>query len=553
MFRLLSEYPIVSHASGLAIVNHLYFKRYEPRRTAIVQTAIILLLQPALLPFVLQRYGSFEMNGFSDVLAACLTFFTTLATSIVLYRVSPFHPLAKVPGPVIFKITKLWRLHLCWKGQQHFALKALHDQYGPIVRTGPNEISVTDVDAVKSVLGTDGLPKGPAFLTGKPVGQPFALIALKGEARNDRRRVWSRGFTSEAIKEYQEIVVKKGSLLGEGLVARTNSEVDLLQWLNCFSFDFMAEMMFGEDTDMLKHGKDTLGAMDVISNGVWSNECFSHIPWFTYLATFLPSVAHNGQKLMHFAVGWCTRRMQNGAERKDLWYHLTDEAGHEKVKPSQAVVASDAILAIVAGSDTTSTAMANFFWCLMAHPETYKKVREEVDREYPPGMDPLLDTSRHASMKYLTACLNESLRVLPPVPSSGPRVVPEGNGGKMISGYFINEGTQVYVPPWGVHLNPNNFSPSPEAFTPERWLDEAKEDPSRVLKAEAFIPFSYGPANCIGKSLAKLEMMMVLTMLLQKFDFEFAKGFGWEEWPDRKIDGFVTKSEPLKVVVRLRA
>ncbi|KAK1236279.1 hypothetical protein PQX77_000483 [Marasmius sp. AFHP31] len=544
MFRILSEYPIASYAGGLAIVNHLYFKRYEPRRTAIVQTAVILLLQPALLPFVLQRSGSFEMNGVSDVLAAYLTFFTTLATSIVLYRVSPFHPLTKVPGPVIFKITKLWRLHLCWKGQQHFALKALHDQYGPIVRTGPNEISVTDVDAVKLVLGSDGLPKGPAFLTGKPVGQPYSLIALKGEARNDRRRVWSRGFTSEAIKEYQEIVVKKGALLGEGLVARSNSEVDLLQWLNCFSyvfilssivlsvlkrlmyfrrFDFMAEMMFGEDTDMLKHGKDTLGAMDVISNGVWSNECFSHIPWFTYLATFLPSVAHNGQKLMHFAVGWCTRRMQNGAERKDLWYHLTDEAGHEKERPSQAVVASDAILAIVAGSDTTSTAMANFFWCLMAHPETYKKVREEVDREYPPGTDPLLDTSRHASMKYLTACL------------------------------FIDEGTQVYVPPWGVHLNPNNFSPSPEAFTPERWLDEAKEDPSRILKAEAFIPFSYGPANCIGKSLAKLEMMMVLTMLLQKFDFEFAKGFGWEEWPDRKIDGFVTKSEPLKVVVRLRA
>ena len=84
-----------------------------------------------------------------------------------------------------------------------------------------------------------------------------------GEARNDRRRVWSRGFTTEAIKEYQEIIVEKANQLAEGLDARIKSEVDLGEWLgffayvspipselnpsltesNILSFDFMAEMM----------------------------------------------------------------------------------------------------------------------------------------------------------------------------------------------------------------------------------------------------------------------------------------------------------------------
>ncbi|KAL0564287.1 hypothetical protein V5O48_017762 [Marasmius crinis-equi] len=314
-------------------------------------------------------------------------------------------------------------------------------------------------------------------------------------------------------------------------------------------------MMFGGGSQMLAEGRDPEGAIKVIQDGVWSNEVFSHIPWFSHLARSLPAVAHNGKRMHDFAVEWCARRIQNGAEKKDLWYHLTDEAGFEKNKPSMEVVASDSVLAIVAGSDTTSTAMTNLFWCLLAHPETYKRLREEIDREYPAGTDPLLDTSRHANMKYLAACLNESMRLLPPVPSNGPRVVPKGSGGKVLSGHFVPEGTQVYVPPYSVHRNPENFSPSPEAYLPERWLEDSKDSlPAgpRTLKTEAFIPFSIGPMNCIGKSLARLEMTMVITMLMQRFDFEFAKGFNWKEWPDRKIDTFVSFSEPLKVVLKSR-
>ncbi|KAK1217752.1 hypothetical protein PQX77_019594 [Marasmius sp. AFHP31] len=258
------------------------------------------------------------------------------------------------------------------------------------------------------------------------------------------------------------------------------------------------------------------------------------------------------------AFGWCARRIENGAEKKDLWYHLMDEAGNEKVKPTTAIVSSDSIVAMVAGSDTTATAMANLFWCLLVHPETYKRLREEVDREYPHGIDPLLDTSRHANMKYLTACIHESLRVLPPVPTSGSRFITKGSGGRMIAGRFIPEGTQIFVPPYSVHSNPENFSPAPDAFIPERWLEQGSKTGNslpggpRILKHEAFVPFSYGPANCIGKNLAMNEMMTVGTMLLQRFDFEFADGFDRRAWRDTKLDIFVSKSGPLKVKITPR-
>jgi len=82
-----------------------------------------------------------------------------------------------------------------------------------------------------------------------------------------------------------------------------------------------------------------------------------------------------------------------------------DEAGEENVKPSTALVASDSITAMVAGYDTTATALANLFWCLLAHPETYKRLQDELDREYPRGTDPLMDVSRHEKLEYLLACM----------------------------------------------------------------------------------------------------------------------------------------------------
>ncbi|KAL0062613.1 hypothetical protein AAF712_010547 [Marasmius tenuissimus] len=425
-------------------------------------------------------------------------------------------------------------------------LKSLHDQYGPIVRTGPNDISVIDSESVKSVLGSEGLGKGPGYLNFKISHQPYPLIAMPtGDARTDRRRVWSRGFTSESIKEYQHIIVDKATQLADGLNGRINSEVDLGQWLGFFAF--------GGGSGTLKDGKDTDGALEVLRKGVGISQIMTQVPWLSHFVRFIPAISRNEIRLRDFSVNWCTRRIQNGAEKKDLWYHLTDEAGHEKVKPTSAVVASDSALAIVAGSDTTSTAMTNLFWCLMAHPTVYKQLQEEVDREYPAGIDPLVDTSRFGNMKFLNACLNESLRLFPPVPTNGPRVVTEGSGGRVISGHFIPEGTQVLVPPYVVHRSPENFSPSPDAFVPHRWVSDTRDARERIQRADAFIPFSYGPTNCVGKNLARLEILMVVTMLVQKFQFEFAKAFDWKEWPNKQTDVLIILSEPLKVNLKARA
>jgi cytochrome P450 len=117
---------------------------------------------------------------------------------------------------------------------------------------------------------------------------------------------------------------------------------------------------------------------------------------------------------------------------------------------------------------------------------------------------------------------------------------------------FVPEGTQIYIPPYAIHRRAEYFHPSPEKFDPDRWLRD-ENCPGEVLNLTAFIPFSYGAANCVGKSLAWREMLMVASTLMKKFDFRFADGFRSESWPDELHDVFVTSiGAPLLVTISSR-
>jgi hypothetical protein len=106
------------------------FKRFEPRNP-LVHVALVVLI-PGLL-------SSLFLGSHSITWAALTTFSTyliTLSASVVVYRLSPFHPLSKYPGPILAKITKLWSLKAALGQKQHLLYKELHDRYGDVVRVG---------------------------------------------------------------------------------------------------------------------------------------------------------------------------------------------------------------------------------------------------------------------------------------------------------------------------------------------------------------------------------------------------------------------------------
>jgi hypothetical protein len=74
--------------------------------------------------------------------------------SITLYRLSPFHPLANVPGPPLAKVSRFWAVYHVWTGRQYLISYELFERYqSNVVRTGPNHVIIRDVEAVSTMLG----------------------------------------------------------------------------------------------------------------------------------------------------------------------------------------------------------------------------------------------------------------------------------------------------------------------------------------------------------------------------------------------------------------
>lgn len=100
-----------------------------------------------------------------------------------------------------------------------------------------------------------------------------------------------------------------------------------------------------------------------------------------------------------------------------------------------------------------------------------------------------------------------------------------------LSGSFVSEGTAVIIPTFTLHRDPRYFSPQPNHFIPERWLSNqaTKDGTVYVTDREAFIPFSYGPANCAGKVFAMAELRCVIAMLVRSFDMHHLVGPGSDD------------------------
>lgn len=115
----------------------------------------------------------------------------------------------------------------------------------------------------------------------------------------------------------------------------------------------------------------------------------------------------------------------------------------------------------------------------------------------------------------------------------------------------------MFLHPYSLHRDPRNFSPDPERFWPARWLVAAGRAPAPAdapftHNDTAFVPFSNGPANCVGRQLAMQEMRTVVCAVLQRLDVRVRAGWDARAYEAGFKDFFVTKRPTLPVTVHLR-
>lgn len=192
--------------------------------------------------------------------------------------------------------------------------------------------------------------------------------------------------------------------------------------------------------------------------------------------------------------------------------------GETKEPISDPELAANAHILFVAGSETTATLLAGATFWMLKTPEALEKATREVRQAFNSQEDITFSTAA-TQMPYTLACLEEGLRMYPPVPTCLTRITPVP---AKISGYEVPANTQVGVHQMSANYSPDNFH-EPNKFRPERWLPEAltdKTSPYYNDNRDARQPFSVGPRNCIGRGLAFAEMRQILARVLWNFDLE---------------------------------
>jgi cytochrome P450 len=177
---------------------------------------------------------------------------------------------------------------------------------------------------------------------------------------------------------------------------------------------------------------------------------------------------------------------------------------------------------LLAGHETTATALAWTFDLLLRHPAQLQRLRDSLDA---------------GEEDYLRATISESLRLRPVLPLAGRRLAKELS----VDGLTLPAGTDVSPAIWLTHTRADLY-PEPFAFKPERFLGEAPE-------TYAWIPFGGGIRRCLGASFAEFEMRVVLREVLTRCDLHKASPEA-EQTGRRNITLSPKKGTPVVVTAR---
>jgi cytochrome P450 len=205
-------------------------------------------------------------------------------------------------------------------------------------------------------------------------------------------------------------------------------------------------------------------------------------------------------------------RRAEGVDRGDVLSMLLAARDEDGQPLSDVEIRDQAMTLIVAGHETTFTALSWAIDLLSRQSDAYQRLRAEVAAALG-GVPRAADIAR---LPYLDAVIQEALRLRPPAWSIN-RVALELI---TLEGYHFPAGTSLIVSPWILHHEPAIWG-DVGVFRPERWLDGSAKD----LPRGAYFPFGLGPRMCIGMPLADMEMRLVLATILQRFTPVVAPGF----------------------------
>ncbi|KAF1848218.1 cytochrome P450 monooxygenase-like protein [Cucurbitaria berberidis CBS 394.84] len=473
----------------------------------------------------------FSLTGIASSFGSLFSLAVLYVLATLIYNVF-FHPLKHIPGPLFARACGIPYAVRMRNGNIIPWIREQHERYGDAVRLAPSEVSF--------ISGETAWPDIYGFRTGKkykntgayskdrswfptPVNKVWSLLGANEEDHSRMRRNVSHAFSDKSLRQQETLVQSYVDLLVHrlGENAAEGKDVDIMRWYNCTTFDVIADLSFGEPLYCLRDNQYHNWVNMILA----SNKAGAYIairnkyPLFKYYdivkGTFKDTKGSERARIEFYRLTHdkVESRLEKGAEgRPDFFSFIIKNQETESKALTRKEMDTNALGFLIAGSETTATALSGTTYLLLKNPAAYAKLVHEIRSTFTSHAEITIEEVN--KLEYMIACLQEGLRYYPPVPSGFPRVVPPG--GDHISGHYIPGGTSVYVSQHASNRSTRNFK-DPDAYVPERWVgDERYKDDNH----DSMNPFSFGPRNCLGKSLAYAEMRLILAKVLFNFDLE---------------------------------
>ncbi|KAK7742002.1 hypothetical protein SLS53_004586 [Cytospora paraplurivora] len=459
--------------------------------------------------------------------------------------------LRHIPGPFWASFSNSWKLRAVWNQRMHTENVRLHEDYGPIVRIGPNHVSVSDPQSMRTIYGVQNVfpkfnvcqsafyPLAEAIYNGKFL--PTLFTTESNEYHMHLKRAAANAFSMDVVAGLEEFADKCISTLVSRLREVSNGGKDPINpvdWMQYFAFDVLGEINFSKDLGFMEKGVDVDGIIAAIGGilgyvSLASNKSALAVGQVPLLHKFLlgspllprmfPAIEKTNQ-VLQFSLGRVRERQENPVERKDILSQLlkTHEDNPEALSMDEIVAITTTN--VIAGSDTTAISLSSVMYYLSKYPEARRKLELEIETAVGLGSASNPITYAEAvKLPYLSAVINEAMRIHPATGFILERRVPKN--GITLHGVHLPESTVVGVNAWALHYNKDVFGHDVHAFRPERWI-EGDEDSIKNMKRN-MIAFGYGPRSCIGKSISMLEMWKVVFELYRNFEIKLADDQDW--------------------------
>jgi cytochrome P450 len=385
-------------------------------------------------------------------------------------------------------------------------------QYGEVVklRIGEPTFLLNNPEDIKHVLviNPDNYDKSPRLTSqrGKRLSGDGLLTSI-GAAHLKQRRMMQPVFYRKSIESFAETIT-------------SGVEQMLAGWKHGLELNIAREMMELAQHNIIKtiFGMDFDDRSGALAGAITTRKQYMEHVFFSPFPEFFPSrIGREYRKAMDRIDGTIDRAIR---ERRgsavvpnnllSLLVHATYDDG---TGMTDKQVGDEARTLLITGYETIGEALAWTWYLLARHQEVEAKLLAEVDdvlKGRPPRVEDV------PKLCYTGMALAESMRLYPPT-WIFIRMARQGDA--LPSGVAIPAGSKLYLCQYVMHRNPRYF-PQPERFDPERFSEAAKKERPQF----AYFPFGGGARVCIGESFAKMEGVLVLASIVQRFKLALAPG-----------------------------